>query len=73
MKITELFEAYRLALTNEERKFLKQYGDAVPFANLDEHAIWVAQNLVRKGMYEISNDSKQLVKKHNVFYLRPSI
>ena len=67
MKINELFESVRVTLNNEEREFMKFYGKRVPLSNLDDHRIWIAQNLVRKGMYEISNDDRELVKIKNVF------
>jgi hypothetical protein len=73
MKIQDLFESIRIVLTNEEQDFVKTYGREVFLSSLDQHANWVAQNLVRKGMYEISNDNKQLVKTKNVFYNRSSI
>jgi len=73
MKIQDLFESIRIVLTNEEQDFVKTYGREVFLSRLDHHANWVAQMLVRKGMYEISNDNKQLVKAKNVFYNRSSI
>jgi hypothetical protein len=73
MKITELFESIRIVLSNEERKFIDTHGDQVFLTSLDDRATWLAQNLVRKGIYEISNDTKQLVKVNNAFYLRSSI
>ena len=61
MKIQDLFESIRIVLTNEEQDFVKTYGREVFLSS------------VRKGMYEISNDNKQLVKAKNVFYNRSSI
>jgi hypothetical protein len=69
MKITDLFESVRIVLSNEEQEFVKHHGHKIFVSSLDQHANWVAQNLVRKGIYEISNDdNKQLVKAKNVFY-----
>jgi hypothetical protein len=74
MKIVDLFKTANIMLTNEEKDFVHLYGDQVSLSSLDEHATWVAQNLVRKGMYEISNnDEQKLVKAKNVFYLRSNI
>lgn len=62
MKIAQLLSGVGLYLTNEERQFVKKY-DHVPLSSLDNHNTWIAQNLVRKGAYAISNDNNTLVKK----------
>lgn len=59
-------------LTNEEQAFVNFYGDEVHKNSLDEHGIWVAQNLVRKGIYEISKDADQINRVKNVFHIRSS-
>ena len=71
MKITDLLKSPEISLSNEEKNFVRQHGDRVNLLSLDEHAVWLAQNLVRKGIYEISNDDNQkLVKVQNAFHIR---
>jgi hypothetical protein len=72
MKINDIVESIAVYLTNEEQAFVNHFGDTVGKNSLDEHAGWVAQNLVRKGVYEISKDAAQINKVKNVFYLRSS-
>lgn len=62
MKIVQLLSGLGVALTNEETKFVKKYNQ-VSISTLDEHDLWLAQNLVRKGIYELSNDSRSIIKK----------
>lgn len=62
MKISQLLSGLHIALTNEETKFVKKYHQ-VSINTLDEHDLWLAQNLVRKGIYELSNDSRSIIKK----------
>jgi hypothetical protein len=63
MKINQLLSKIETILTNEEKKFTERYVDQVTLTSLDEHDSWVAQNLVRKGVYEVSKDSRTLVRK----------
>lgn len=72
MKILDILSV-RIALNNEEKEFVKSHGKEVFLSSLDRHANWIAQNLVRKGIYEISNDNRQLVKVRNVFNYRSNI
>lgn len=71
MKIRDvLVSMINIALTNEEKEFVDHYGDKIPLSSLDDHEIWVAQNLVRKGIYEISNSDTQMIKTKNAFKLK---
>ena len=70
MKIKDFLASMGVMLTNEEKNFVHHFGDAVSLSGLGDHEIWVAQNLVRKGIYEISNNDNQITKAKNVFYLR---
>jgi len=63
MRIHQLVSGPSIALTNEETKFVKKHSDQVKITSLDEHDQWLAQNLVRKGIYSISKDNRTLVKK----------
>lgn len=70
MKITELVSMIGIHLSNEELDFVTNYGDQIRATSLDEHSSWVAQNLLRKGVYELSNDKTQINKVKNVFHVR---
>ena len=73
MKIKDvLVSMIGIALTNEEKDFVSYYGNQITLSSLDDHGIWVAQNLVRKGIYEISNNDAQLIKTKNAFEPRPN-
>lgn len=60
MKISQLLSRLTY-LSNEERKFVESH-DQVKITGLTERDQWVAQNLVRKGVYAISKDNNTLVK-----------
>lgn len=62
MKIAQLVSRIKLPLSNEENDFVQKYGKTVRLTTLDEHAQWVAQNLVRKGVYSISKDDNTLIR-----------
>ena len=63
MKIGQLLSGIHIVLTNEETSFVDRHDNNVSLTSLDEHDQWLAQNLVRKGIYSISNDNRTLVKK----------
>lgn len=63
MKIQQLLSGIRMPITNEEHRFIKNHNDKIRLSSLDEHDQWLAQNLVRKGVYAISKDSNTLVSK----------
>lgn len=62
MKIVQLLSGMNLVLNNQEREFVERHGNSISLTSLTEQEQWLAQNLVRKGFYSISNDSKFLVK-----------
>jgi hypothetical protein len=62
MKIHQLISNVYIPLTNEENDFVRRHTDKIRLESLDDHNLWVAQNLVRKGIYQVSKDSKLLVK-----------
>lgn len=64
MKIAQLLSGLGLYLTNEERQFVKKHRE-VTVSSLDEHNVWLAQNLVRKGAYSISKDNNTLIRQLN--------
>jgi hypothetical protein len=59
MKLYELISGIPIVLTNEEKSFVDKYPTA-RLSSLDDHDLWLAQNLVRKGLYSISNDNNTL-------------
>ena len=65
MKIHQLIGSHTIALTNEENLFVKKHNEQVKLTSLDEHDQWLAQGLVRKGVYQISKDSNTLVNNLN--------
>jgi hypothetical protein len=65
MKIHQLVSGYGVPVTNEEQQFIKRHGDSVKLTTLDEHDLWLAQGIVRKGLYNVDNDNVTLIKKSN--------
>jgi hypothetical protein len=63
MKIHQLIGAPSIMITNEENDFIKQHHQDFPIRSLHGREEVVARNLVRKGVYEISNDSEHIVLK----------
>lgn len=63
MKISQLISGVGIAITNEEQKFIDKHGDAVKITSLDHHDQWLAQNMVRKGVYEVGQDNMTLINK----------
>lgn len=61
MRLQELISDINIFLTNEEKMFVKKYP-SVKISSLDEHQQWLAQNLVRRGVYSISKDNNTLIK-----------
>lgn len=68
MKIHHLLGGISIAITNEERSFIQSHDKQIPLSALDEHGVWLAQNLVRKNVYSLTTDSKYIVinKGHEV-------
>jgi len=62
MRIQEVLDGVPVAITNEEAEFVDKFKDRIYLNSLDEHQLWLARNLVRKGIYEISKDNLYLVR-----------
>lgn len=63
MKIYQLLSNHlAVVVTNEEQQFMLRHDNNIRLSSLDEHDELLAQNLVRKGVYSISNDSSTLSK-----------
>ena len=65
MRIAQLLDGLTIALTNEEQQFLKKHNSAIRLNSLDERGRLLAHNLVRKGIYAISNDNQTLINQCN--------
>ena len=65
MKIHQVLDGVSLIITNEERNFINRLGDKVSIPSLDDHDQWLAKNLVRKGVYNISKERGYIVKHTN--------
>jgi hypothetical protein len=63
MKIRQLLSGMDIVLTNQEQSFVEKHSDKISMTGLDEHNQWLAQNLVRKGVYTISKDTHTLIRK----------
>lgn len=64
MKIHQLISGPSIHLTNEETSFAKKHKE-VKITSLDEHDQWLAQGLVRKGVFQISKDNNTLINNLN--------
>lgn len=62
MKIVQLLSGISLPLTNEESQFVEKHKHRVVLTSLKEHDLWLAQNLVRKGIYSVTDDHNTLIK-----------
>lgn len=62
MKIRQLLSGIDIVLSNQEQSFIEKHHDKVSMTGLDEHNQWLAQNLVRKGVYSISKDTHTLIR-----------
>jgi hypothetical protein len=63
MKIYQLLSNnLAVVVTNEEQQFMLRHDNNIRLNSLDEHDELLAQNLVRKGVYSISNDSGTLIR-----------
>jgi hypothetical protein len=61
MKIHQLLSGLDIPVNNEEHRFIERH-DRVQLSSLDDHDQWLAQSLVRKGVYGLSKDSTTLIK-----------
>lgn len=62
MKIAHLLSGIDVVLSNQEKKFVEKYNQ-VKISSLSEHDQWLAQNLVRKGIYNVGKDNQTLIKR----------
>lgn len=63
MKIHQILDNISIPLTNEEHAFVEKHNDTFSLEKLHDRDRVVAHNLVRKGVYDISKHSDNLIKK----------
>ena len=61
MKIHQLIGAPAIIITNEENEFINRHHHDIAIRSLHARDEVLARNLVRKGVYEISNDSEHII------------
>ena len=64
MKIGQLVDSLTIMLSNEEHEFVKSHPQEILINGLFERDYVLAQQLLRKGIYEISKDSKKLMLRY---------
>lgn len=62
MKIAHLLSGLPIILTNTEQAFLETHKSSISLTTLNERDLWMAQTLVRKGIYSIDKDNQTLHK-----------
>jgi len=65
VKIQQLLSGISVPVTNEEQKFINRHHISTTLTSLDEHDHWIAQSLVRKGVYVVGRDNNTLIKTIN--------
>lgn len=63
MKIHQLLGKPAIIITNEEQDFINRFSSEILINSLHDRDEVLARNLVRKGIYEISKDSRSIVLK----------
>jgi hypothetical protein len=63
MKIHQLLDSIPIIITNEENDFIVRHHREIPIYSLYDREEVLARNLVRKGVYQISKDNKNLILK----------
>lgn len=73
MRIHQLIGGPAVIITNEERDFIKRHHNYVMISKLHDRDEVLARNLVRKGIYEVSNDSTHIILKQDSSSVRDRI
>jgi hypothetical protein len=73
MKIHQILGVTPIILTNEEQAFIKGHNPEIVIRNLYDRDEVLARNLVRKGVYEISNDNETLILKKDSSNRKPLV
>jgi hypothetical protein len=63
MRYHEIKGIPSIIITNEEQNFINEHGERVELSFLDEHQSYVANLLVRKGVYSLSKDRNVIFRR----------
>ena len=63
MRIHQILGAPSIILTNEERNFIFSHSPKISISKLIDRDEVVARTLLRKGVYEVSDDSQSILLK----------
>jgi hypothetical protein len=55
MRLHQILDSVEIILNNREKSFVESHGDTIHLGGLDEADSFLAQGLVRKGVYQTSN------------------
>ena len=61
MRIHQILNGVDIILTKQEKEFIDSHHDVIRVGSLDENSTWTAQNLVRKGVYQTTNDGNKII------------
>lgn len=73
MRIHQILGELPIIITNEEQDFIKRHHAEIMIEKLHERDQVLARNLVRKGIYEVSNDSVHILLKQKLASVRGRI
>lgn len=62
MRYHEIKGGVPILINNEENAFITEHGDTISIEMLDEHQEFIANNLVRKGVFTISKDGRYIIR-----------
>lgn len=65
MRIHQILSDVPVILTNEEHRFVESHQSNILLSSLFDRDQVIARNLVRKGVYDISKDSRNLLLRHD--------
>lgn len=60
MRLHQILDSVEIILNNQEKAFVEGHGDMILLSGLDEADSFLAQGLVRKGVYETSRCGNKL-------------
>jgi hypothetical protein len=72
MRLHQILGAPSIILTNEEREFIFRHNPRITISKLLDRDEVLARNLVRKGVYDVSDSNEEIVLKVANGNKRPS-
>lgn len=63
MRIHQILNGVDIILTNQEKAFVESHGDIINIGSLDDADTFLAQGLVRKGVYQTSKNGDKIKRK----------